>query len=459
MTKQNRLGAALAAVSLAAIVTACAGPGSSGPRSASIFGEKVDTSNIGLATRAQAALAANDLQTAISLAERAVENSPRDAGFRALLGNCYLASGRFASADAAYRDSLSLVATQPQIVLKLALVQIAQGKNEEAKSLLAMAQSVLDPADTGLALALAGDPQSAVAVLEPAARAVGADSRVRQNLALAYAFSGDWTQARTVAAQDVPADQLDGRIQQWMALAKPARASDQVAAFIGIQPAAGDPGQPVRLALNKEDATRQAATQPVEVPQMPVAEPAAVATVELPPVPVTEPVAVAAAEPVPAPLPEPVAAPEPAPVVAEVVADPAPAVVAQASPSPIRQVRPALSPSAVRLTQSVASLRRASLSKSGAGKSRAVVQLGAFTSRARIGQAWRLAASKYSALRGYTPVSARFDSAKGTVYRLSVKGFGSDREAKLLCESLKRSGRPCFVRATYGDAPVQFASR
>ena len=115
-------------------------------------------------------------------------------------------------------------------MLKLALVQIAQGKNDEAKLLLAEAQGLLDPSDAGLALALAGDPQSAVAVLEPAARTVGADARTRQNLALAYAFAGDWEQARTVAAQDVPADQLDARIQQWMALAKPARASDQVAA-------------------------------------------------------------------------------------------------------------------------------------------------------------------------------------------------------------------------------------
>ena len=451
MTKQNRLGAALAAVSLAAIVTACAGPGAARPRSASIFGDKVDTSNIALATRAQAALAANDLQAAVSLAERAVDNSPRDAGFRALLGNCYLASGRFASAESAFRDSLSLVASQPQIVLKLALVQIAQGKNEEAKSLLAMAQSVLDPADTGLALALAGDPQSAIGVLEPAARAVGADARVRQNLALAYAFAGDWGQARTVAAQDVPGDQLDGRIQQWMTLAKPARASDQVAAFIGIQPVAGDPGQPVRLALNKDEVTRQAAAQPVEVPQAAAAELSSVATVELPPA-AAEPVAVAEAAAMPAP--ELVAASEPAPV-ALAAYEPSPAEEV----SPIRQARPALSPAAVRLSEPPAKLRRAGLSKARTGKSRAVVQLGAFSSRDRVELAWSRATSKYSVLRGYTPVSARFDSGKGTVYRLSVKGFASDRDAKLLCESLKRSGRACFVRAVSGDAPVQFASR
>ena len=53
------------------------------------------------------------------------------------------------------------------------------------------------------------------------------------NLALAYAFTGDWTAARTIAAQDVPADQLDARIQQWMALAS-RRALDQVAALTGF---------------------------------------------------------------------------------------------------------------------------------------------------------------------------------------------------------------------------------
>ena len=42
--------------------------------------------------------------TAIDLAERAVAKTPDDAGFRALLGNAYFAGGRFASAEAAYKD-------------------------------------------------------------------------------------------------------------------------------------------------------------------------------------------------------------------------------------------------------------------------------------------------------------------------------------------------------------------
>lgn len=444
MTKSHRLGTALTAVSAVAIVTACAGPNMNRPRSASIFGGKVDSSNIALATRAQAALASNDIGNAISLAERAVENTPSDAGYRALLGNCYLAGGRYASAESAYRDSLSLVPNQGNIVLKLALVQIGQGKVDEAKLLLAESRGLVDPSDAGLALALAGDPQAAIELLEPVARTVGADGRTRQNLALAYALAGDWTQARTVAAQDVPADQLDGRIQQWMALAKPARASDQLAAFIGIQPIASDPGQPVRIALIKDDATREAAAQPVAQPA-PVQEAAQSVTVELPPAtPAPEPVAVAAAEPV-----------APPPYVA-------PAIAQQAEVTPaaaISETRPALSPAAVRLTDSVPTLRKAAAVRRATGKSGAVVQIGAYSSRERIAAAWTKASGKHGSLKRYTPVTARFAGAQGTVYRLSVKGFSSGREAVNLCASLKRAGGTCFVRNASGDAPVQFASR
>ncbi len=178
-------GAAFTALGLIGALSACASPGTNGPRSASIFGEKVDTTNIGVATRAQAALEKGDFTAAIELAERAVDGSPRDAGFRALLGNAYFAGGRFASAETAYRDSLALIPNQPQLVLKLALVSIAQGKHGEALAQLDAARHVLDPSDYGLALALAGQPASAVSVLEEAARVTGADSRVRQNLALA----------------------------------------------------------------------------------------------------------------------------------------------------------------------------------------------------------------------------------------------------------------------------------
>jgi Flp pilus assembly protein TadD len=436
-------GSAFTALGLIGALAACASPGSNAPRSASAIGNK---SEIGVASRAQLALEKGDHATAIEFAERAVANSPSDAGFRTLLGNAYFAGGRFASAEAAYRDSLTLSPGQPQLLLKLALVQIAQGKSGEALAGLESARHQLDPADYGLALALAGQPQMAVAILEQAARNVGADSRVRQNLALAHALQGDWTSARTVAAQDVPPDQLDTRIQQWMAFAKPARASDQVAALTGVMPAAVDPGQPMRLALvpQQQGEARMAAAEPIPAP-MPVTEPA-------------PPMAEAAPEPSPAPV-EYAAAPVPAPEpVAFAAAEPAPAFEAP-KPQPKRAAKaksaaakPGLSPRAADM------MHKASFPKLARGNSKSVVQIGAYAQRSFVGTAWGNFAKKYPALRGYTPSTARFESAKGTVYRLSVKGFASDSDARDFCQSLKRAGGTCFVRSVAGDAPVRLAS-
>lgn len=429
MVNSLRFGPALSAIALASVIAGCA-TSQSATRSA--FGGRDGKANIGLATRALAALNANDFATAVRFGERAVENSPRDAGFRALLGNAYFGSGRFASAESAYRDALALYPNQPQVVLKLALVQIAQGRNAEALSFLGQARNLLDPADYGLAVALAGQPYDAVAVLEPAARAIGADARLRQNLALAYALSGDWTAARTVAAQDLSADLVDARIQQWMTFAKPARAADQVAALTGVTPAASDSGQPTRLALRDVPIRTAEATPVVDQTLAAEAPVAPVAVVEPAPAPVAETAAAAPA--------------------------PAPAFVAAVEEAEPAYVTPRARPLSASFTAKLKPARPAAAARR-TGNSTAVVQLGAYGSPERVAVAWSAAARRYPALRGYAPVSARFASSKGPVYRLSVKGFASASQAKGLCLSLRRAGAGCFVRSVAGDAPVRLASR
>jgi Flp pilus assembly protein TadD len=411
------------------------------------FGGKA-RGEIGLATRAMAALNANDVPAAITLAERAVQKTPNDAGFRSLLGNAYFAGGRFQSAEAAYKDSLTLFSNQPQVVLKLALVEIALGKSGEALSFLEAGKDVLDPADYGLAVALAGHPADAVRVLEAAARQPGADSRVRQNFALALALSGDWTNARTVAAQDVPADQLDARIQQWMQLASPKKQSDQIAALTGVKPAAADPGQPTQLALKKTD-TRVAEAAPAPAPQPQFAEVVPAPRPQVPEAaPVPAPVA-ARAEQAPPPPPPPVN-------VAMAIAAPE-APPAYVAPKPARAPKP--KPAKVQHAATPAQhtpIRQAAFRR---GNSTAVVQLGAYSNPKSVVAAWTAAARRFSTLRGYAPMSARFASPRGTVFRLSVHGFGSVNEASALCASLRRAGGTCFVRKVAGDAPVQIAMR
>ena len=454
MVKTLRLGTALTALGLIGGLTACATPGSRTATRSSIFGDKVDRSNIGIATRAQTAIEASDYPTAIALAERAVGNTANDAGFRTLLGNAYFGAGRFASAESAYRDSLTLIANQPAVILKLVLVTIAQGKSDAAMAELEAARGVLDPSDYGLALALAGQPQAAVAALDAAAREIGADSRVRQNLALAHALSGDWTQARLVASQDVAADQLDARIQQWMAFAKPAKASDQVASLTGFTPAAVDPGQPVRLALAQPKSdVRQAQAdqapviqasasmieaQAVEAGEAPAEFAVAQAQVEQVPDEIIEPTPVVAAA-------TPVLAIEQARAFAEAVT--VPLVEATAVRVIPAAAKPGLSPRAASL-----SVGRPS------GRSRSVVQLGAYSSRNFVSVAWTKLAARYPSLRGYSPATARFEGPRGTVYRLSVSGFETGVHARQMCSSLKTKGAACFVRSVAGDVPVRMAS-
>ena len=176
-----------------------------------------------------------------------------DAGFRTLLGNAYFAAGRFASAEGAYRDSLRRSATSRRSCSSWRWSRSRRARTATRSSCSTRPRTC----STRPTSAWPGARRPAAAgdrCSNPPPAPTGADARVRQNLALAHALSGDWDMARDIAAQDLSADLVDARIQQWMAFAKPASASDQVAALIGVTPVAGDPGQPVRLALTRRTA-------------------------------------------------------------------------------------------------------------------------------------------------------------------------------------------------------------
>ena len=191
-----------------------------------------------------------------------------------------------------------------------------------------------------------------------------------------------------------------------------------------MTPSASDPGQPTRLALRKDDSTRTAEAAPVAQPQAPVQ--------------------VAEAAPAPLPYFAPSAQPDVPPTAAPVP----PASDAERVPPPLPPVRAA---AFVPKTKSAPA--------KATGKSKAVVQLGAYSSRERVAAAWEVMTKRYPNLRGYAPVTARFDGPRGTVWRLSVKGFASQQDAQSRCQQLKTKGGACFVRSVAGDAPIRLASR
>lgn len=429
--------------------------------------------------QARRALQQGQMAEALEAIENAVALAPRDVGYRLLLADVYMKSGRFESARATFADVVELDPSNVRAGLSLALMQIALGRPQAAVAQLDALQGRAGAADIGLAYALAGMPARAIEILEPAARSFDATARLRQNLALSYAIAGDWQRARTIAAQDVSPADLGPRLQQWATLARPDARSSQVAGLLGVTPVQ-DAGQPVRLALapaapEPVAAEAYAYAEPVAAPAPLYAEayapPVSAPTVptdpdwglpaeaETPtPAAVEAPIEMAEASPPPveAPsyyLPEPVEPSAPASeeevryaAAAETLIRPAPTVIRAAAVS--------LPPAPVFRRESP----RAAAAEIRRGNSNFVVQLGSFAIEANAERAWVQAEERYG-LSDHQPLTTTFQHEGRVLHRVAIAGFASHGDAQRLCGSIKARGGACFVRAEAGDAAVRWAAR
>lgn len=384
------------------------------------------------AVKATKALAKRRAADAVTLAEQAVALAPRDAAYRALLGRAYLAAGRFASATQAFTDVLTLNPADAKAALNLALAQTATGEWVAARETLTAHAARISPADRGLALALAGDPAGGIALLSEAARDPAATATVRQNLALALALDGRWVDARTVASVDMAPAQVDQRLMEWAAFARPEHAAQQVAALLGVTPSP-DRGQPMQLAL---------------------AEPAAAA-----------PVALAQADPVPE-VPAAVVAVEPVgdtPIVPAVAAPVQIAAVARPAITfaPRREIVQALPGSYRRQEQRVRMAARPTTrpvraSAPATATGNYYVQLGAFDNAGVARNAWKRMSRNVPRLAALAPQGMQASVRGASFYRLSVGGLARN-DATALCGSIRAKGDRCFVRTHAGEQLASWA--
>lgn len=401
-----------------------------------------------LHAQAVAALRDGQVTQALDAIENAVVASPRDAGYRLFLADVYMKAGRFEAARATYADVLELDPANVRAGLSLSLMQIALGNRAAAIAQLDELSGRASAADLGLAYALAGLPERAVEILEPAARSMAATPRLRQNLALSYALAGDWQRARTVAAQDVSPAELGPRLQGWAALASPDGASRQVASLIGVDPVA-DPGQPIRVALAPSTSAPVAAFAEAPAPAFDSQAYAEAAPVQdavsdwgLP--------AEGSAPAYYAPAPEPAVESEGE---ARVQYAAAARSLVEARGTTVRTASASL-PSPIFERESPRSadpaVRR--------GDSPFVVQLGAFSNENNAERAWQQADQRF-ALAGHVPLTTTIDINGRTLHRVSVSGFATRSDAARLCDSIRTRGGACFVRANAGDASVRWAAR
>lgn len=397
---------------------------------------------------AQAALSKGQVAKAISYAEAAVAAEPRNPGYRALLGAAYLEAGRFQAAATSFGDALDLGDNNPRTVLSFALAKIALGDSAAARDVLDDYAAGIDPADLGLALALAGQPERGVHVLVNAVRSADVVTpKLRQNLAYTYALAGNWRAARVMAAEDVPGDQLEARLAGWAAMAAPELYQQRIATMLNVTPRA-DSGQPAQLALaNFPGADVMMAEASVE-------SPAEVAVAEAVPAPSFAPAnapvtsfaqAFASPEPAAATV-QPAASAGGIRYVSTPVVQELPASVGRA------QARVAAAPTQRRMVAASTSApakprvapKAAALSDKGAATH--LVQLGAYDSKLEAERGWTVMKSKFPQLKDHKPVITQAVVGGRTFWRVAADGFGP-KSAKSMCGTVKSAGRGCFAYA------------
>ena len=401
------------------------------------------------AAKAELALQKGKASKAVQHAEAAVLASPRDAGARTLLGNAYLESGRFQSAAQSFADAVALGDNGPRTVVSLALAQIGAGDQAGAIETLERWEAAIDPADFGLAIALAGQPERGVHVLSNAIRGGENTAKTRQNLAYAYALSGQWRASRLMVAEDVPADQVGDRMAEWGALASPQMSRVRVAHLMGVGIEA-DQGQPAMLALSNNPSVEMLAAETVTDEVVVEDEaPAFAFAGELPPVD-DAPVALDSADAGLADAGLSVAQPRKQFVAAEVaqpVPAPAPAKSHVVDAAPARAAAPVAAPSL-------------SLAKGNYN-----IQLGSYFSMSDAQEGWRKFQSMYPQLSDAQKVITKARVNGKIYYRVAAAGFARD-SARGLCSTVKGKGGGCIAYASgnplpghLGDAAIRVATR
>lgn len=401
---------------------------------------------------AQKLLAKGKAEKAIELAEVAVAGNPREPSYRAVLGQAYLKAGRFDSAATAFNDAMKLGDSSARSALGLALSNVAMGRNREAVAILDDWRDAIPATDLGLGLALAGESSRGVAILADQLRSGDNSAKLRQNLAYAYALDGRWREARVMAAQDVPADQLDARLSDWAQNAKPEDSKQRVAGLIKA-PLRNDPGQPVALALGDSPAQEQLAAETAAIKtvaangELPAtgAAPAAV------PVPVESAATLASYAPVDAApaMVEPAATPQQsfgAAFATETVEQPA-AVRTHAAPRVAKQARVAPS---IKLTHRPG--LRPRTARAAVNGSHAV-QLGSFSSQQGARRAWGIYAAKNPELRNFRMAISQATVRGKQFWRVAATGFNAGA-ASGMCSKVKTRGGVCFAYATNRLSPT-----
>ena len=154
---------------------------------------------------------------AVAVLQRAVIYHPNDRDVLAAYGKSLAATGKFEMAIQTIRKAQTPAQPDWKLLSAEAAILDQIGRNDEARRLYAHAldlspnePSVLS--NFGMSYVLTGDLPSAEKLLRQAVAAPGADSRVRQNLALVIGLQGRFDEAERIAGEEMAPEQAKANI-------------------------------------------------------------------------------------------------------------------------------------------------------------------------------------------------------------------------------------------------------
>jgi Flp pilus assembly protein TadD len=171
-----------------------------------------------------AALRANGQATqAVAVIEGGMREYGRDPDVRVAYAKALAAAGRFEQALSVVDDSINPAQPDWNALSVKGAILDQMGRNREARGLYQQALKIAPGesslyANLGLSYAMTNELTSAEAQLQKAVRMRGANSQVRQNLALVIGLQGRFDESRAIFAKDLPPDQVEANMSYIRAL-------------------------------------------------------------------------------------------------------------------------------------------------------------------------------------------------------------------------------------------------
>jgi Flp pilus assembly protein TadD len=172
---------------------------------------------------AAALRAAGQPEQAASVIETGLAVHRNDLDLRIAYAKALTAAGRFEQALTVADDAINPASPNWNALLVKGAVLDQNGRNEEARALYTQALLIAPgeaslEANLGLSYAMTNDLELAEKHLRKATGMRGANSKIRQNLALVVGLQGRFEESRQMFASDLPPDQVEANMNYIRAL-------------------------------------------------------------------------------------------------------------------------------------------------------------------------------------------------------------------------------------------------